>query len=126
MTISVTAEEIQRLVGSELGVQLSLRFQGNAFITVKAKGVTAELELRAVVLPDGSLELDMEQVKAAGLGLFGVPRKIVGDLIVKQAKNFPQIIVVKNDRGNLQLSIPGCKFLSCDFAGGRLNVVCLI
>lgn len=113
-------------MGSELGVQLSLRFEGNAYIATKAKGVTASLELRVAPQPDGSLELDMEAVKVAGLGLFGVPRKIVGDLVVKQAKNFPQIIVVKNDRGNLQLSIPGCKFSSCAFDQGALEVVLTI
>lgn len=126
MIVGLTATELQGWIVGATAAELTLRFQDRAFIAVKVGKIVASLELVVTPLNDGSLEIDMEAVKVAGMGLFGVPRKKIADLLLEKAKNFPQITLWKNDRGNLQLSIPGCKFLSCGFDQGAvlIEVVC--
>jgi len=72
-------------------------------IHVSKSPVKASVAVNAV---DGTLELNIKSITLLGCGLFGVPRVIAAQYLMKAVNGFPPFKAVKVN-GNVRLSYPG-------------------
>lgn len=110
MTLVFDEKDVKSfIVGLSLG-KYKDNFSINKEITFKFKK-TVDIKLSFDIREfEGDLEIDIGTASVAGLRL-GIARKIAGEQFVKlMQEKVPKIKTWKNNRGNIQLSLPGVVF----------------
>lgn len=98
-------------------------------IGFKKKLKIGDVQIRVQIYPleNGDLELNITKASIAGLGIFGVVRKKAGEMTVSVLTQYlPQCKTWKNEKGNIQMHIPGVTFKQFGIVGEEILVELLV
>ena len=95
----------------------------------KKKLKIGDVQIRVQIYPleNGDLELNITKASIAGLGMFGVVRKKAGEMTVSTLTQYlPQCKTWKNEKGNIQMHVPGVAFKQFGIVGEEILVELLV
>lgn len=92
-------------------VQKNISINGDLTFKKHIKIGNVMMRMQIYPLKNGDVELNITHASIAGLGVFGVVRKKAGELIISSFNQYaPQCNIWKNEKGNIQIHIPGVYF----------------
>ena len=105
----------------------NITMNGDVTFTKNIKIGNVMIRMEVYPLDNGDIEINIKNASIAGLGIFGVVRKKAGEMIVSTLTQYaPQLKTWKNDRGNIEIHIPGVTVKQCGIAGEEILLELLI
>lgn len=99
-------------------VQKNVSMNGDLTFKKHIKIGSVMMRMQIYPLENGDIELNIKDASIAGLGVFGVIRKKAGELIISSFNQYaPQCNVWKNEKGNIQIHVPGVAFKQFGIVG---------
>lgn len=99
-------------------VQKNISMNGDVTFKKSIKIGSVMMRVQIYPLENGDVELNIKDASIAGLGVFGVVRKKAGELIISSFNQYvPQCKTWKNEKGNIQIHVPGIAFKQFGIVG---------
>lgn len=108
-------------------IRNNVSMDGDVGFKKKLKIGDVQIRVQIYPLENGDLELNITKASIAGMGIFGVVRKKAGEMTVSTLTQYlPQCKTWKNERGNIQMNVPGVVFKQFGIVGEEILVELLV